>query len=270
MKRFKSFLVIFGFLFILGIVFSLLIYNSISFIFVLFDILESIFIASFLCLITRFKNNKINKLVKILILGIITVFFIAQYIYDCFFSVYSLVNGGQVFGFMGAIIKEVLDHIWGILIILGLFGFTSFAIVKINDYIDRKRFCCLLITSILSIVIILLLLFINVKVNDDIYCKTNLLNKTNSEVKNNKDFGLIGGMVIDLYRYNNSYDEDILKENDTKYVFKEKDNTEYNVTNINFNEINSSNSKVRKLNSYFKNSVPTNKNEYTDILCFYF
>ena len=31
-------------------------------------------------------------------------------------------------------------------------------------------------------------------------------------------------MVIDLYRYNTSYDEDILKENDTKYVFKEKDN----------------------------------------------
>ena len=144
MKRFKSFLVIFGFLFLLGIVFSLLIYNSISFIFILFDILESIFIASFLCLISCFKNDKINKLIKILILGIITVFFIAQYIhysfYDCFFSVYSLVNGGQVFGFMSAIIKEILDHIWGILIILGLFGFTSFAIVKINDYIDKKGF----------------------------------------------------------------------------------------------------------------------------------
>ena len=101
MKRFKNFLVIFVFLFILGIVFSLLIYNSISFIFILFDILESLFLASFLCLITCFKNDKINKLIKIMILGIITVFFIAQYVhysfYDCFFSVYSLVNGGQVF-----------------------------------------------------------------------------------------------------------------------------------------------------------------------------
>lgn len=269
MKRFKSFLIIFVFLFILGIVFSLLIYNSISFIFILFDILESLFLASFLCLITCFKNDKINKLIKIIILGIITVFFIAQYVhysfYDCFFSVYSLVNGGQVFGFINAIIKEILDHIWGILIILGLFGFTSFSIIKTNDYIDKKRFWSLLITSTLSIVIIFLSLFINIKTNNDIYCKTNLLNKTNSEVKNNKDFGLIGGMVIDLYRYNNSYDEDILKENDTKYVFKEKDNTKYNVTNINFNEITSSNSKVKKLNSYFMKNVPTNKNAYTGV-----
>ncbi len=117
MKRFKNFLVIFVFLFILGIVFSLLIYNSISFIFILFDILESLFLASFLCLITCFKNDKINKLIKIMILGIITVFFIAQYVhysfYDCFFSVYSLVNGGQVFGFINAIIKEILDTYLG-------------------------------------------------------------------------------------------------------------------------------------------------------------
>ena len=169
MKRFKNFLVIFVFLFILGIVFSLLIYNSISFIFILFDILESLFLASFLCLITCFKNDKINKLIKIMILGIITVFFIAQYVhysfYDCFFSVYSLVNGGQVFGFINAIIKEILDHIWGILIILGLFGFTSFSIIKTNDYIDKKRFWSLLITSTLSIVIIFLSLFINIKTN---------------------------------------------------------------------------------------------------------
>ena len=71
-----------------------------------------------------------------------TIFYIAQFVhynfYDCFFSIYSLINGGQVFGFINAIIKEIIDNIFGILILLSVLILTIILIFK-NDNVSKKQ-----------------------------------------------------------------------------------------------------------------------------------
>lgn len=268
MKKYKNLITISTYLFILGITFSLLIYKNISLKFILFNILESIAISSIICIISHFKNNKINKIIKILLITTITIFYIAQYVhysfYDCFFSVYSLVNGGQVFGFINAIIKEILEHILGILIILILLIITIILIIKTKELPEKNFLINLAIISIISITITTIALIITPTTNN-IYSQKNLLTKTNSEVKNIKNFGLIGGMIIDLYRYNNNYNEEILKENKTMQVMKENTNTNSNITNINFDSNKTNNKKIQELNNYFKTQTPTNKNQATGI-----
>ena len=215
MKNFKSSIITASYLFILSTLFTLLIYNSITINFIIFSILESIIITSIIELILTPLKEKVSKFIRIILISIITVFFIAQYIhynfYDCFFSVYSLVNGGQVFGFIGAIVKEALEHITGIVAMLVILTAYIVFIIKTREEKCKRKTLVLIISLITSIAIIIGIILINTDNKNEIYTKENLLNNTNSEVKNNKNFGLPGGMLIDLYRYNNSYNESIIK-----------------------------------------------------------
>ena len=220
MKNFKSSIITASYLFILSTLFTLLVYNSITINFIIFSILESIAITSIIELILIPVKEKINKFIKIILISTITIFFIAQYIhynfYDCFFSVYSLVNGGQVFGFISAIVKEALEHITGIVSMLVLLTAYIIFILKTKEEKNKRKTLILIISLITSIAIIITLTLINTDNKNEIYTKENLLNNTNSEVKNNKNFGLPGGMLIDLYRYKNSYNGSIIKTKTTE------------------------------------------------------
>ncbi len=268
MKNFKSSIITASYLFILSTLFTLLIYNSITINFIIFSILESIIITSIIELILTPLKEKVSKFIRIILISIITVFFIAQYIhynfYDCFFSVYSLVNGGQVFGFIGAIVKEALEHITGIVSMLVILTAYIVFIIKTREEKCKIKTLVLIISLITSIAIIIGIMLINTDNKNEIYTKENLLNNTNSGVKNNKNFGLPGGMLIDLYRYNNSYNESIIKnKNIGKDYNKQQKN--YNITDINFNKIKTNNNKIKKINNYIKEETPTNKNKYTGV-----
>ncbi len=267
MKKYKSLIFITGYLFIQNIVFALLVYNHITLSNTIFYLLESITISSIISLITIPFKDKISKIIRTSLLSIITLFFIAQFVhynfYDCFFSIFSLVNGGQVFGFLSAIIKEIIDNLYGIVIMLILFILSIIFLIRTSE--EKPKFIVIFIVLVINVIItVILTLVLN---TNYLYSRKNLVTITNSEVKNCEKFGLLTGMVIDTKRYMFSYDEDLLKYNNTKYVFKEDNNSTYNITDIDFNEVDKSvnNDKIKTINNYFKSDEPTNKNDYTGI-----
>lgn len=272
MKKVKNLLITIIYLFILNIIFALLIYGNLGVTNGLFYLLESITFAFIINILASLFKLKVCKIITSIALIGITVIYIAQFVhynfYDCFFSIYSLVNGGQVFGFLPAIIKEIIDNIWGIIILLGLIIIGIVFVIKNEDaYLPRKS---LIFMGLLILNLVITIGFVNIFNADDIYSRKNLLFKTNNEVKNVESFGLMTAMTIDLDRFLFSYKEDVIDSKEDIYVFNEDkagDDASYNVQNINFDNLakDEKNKKVKQIHTYFKNEEPTNKNEYTGI-----
>lgn len=102
------------------LVFSYLIFNEISNPF--YKILFSINIALIICLITGSVSERINRILRNIIIGAITVLFAAQFVYyqvyESIISIYSFTNGGQVFQFWETI-WDIIKLNWNkILLIL--------------------------------------------------------------------------------------------------------------------------------------------------------
>ena len=269
MKKYKNLIITIAYLFIIAITFAILIFHKLSISNALFYLLESITFGLIINLISYPFKPKINKIVNSSLLVVITIFYIAQFVhynfYDCFFSIYSLINGGQVFGFINAIIKEIIDNIFGILILLSILILTIILIFK-NDNLSKKQNPIILV-GLLILNLIITISFIYIPNSNDIYSRKNLLEKTNSETKNTESFGLITAMLIDTNRYISPYKEDIIKTEKTKEVFKEEKNLKYNKENIDFDELikEEKNKEIKKIHNFFKSVDPTNKNEYTGI-----
>lgn len=269
MKKYKNLIITIAYLFIIAITFAILIFHKLSISNALFYLLESITFGLIINLISYPFKPKINKIVDSALLVVITIFYIAQFVhynfYDCFFSIYSLINGGQVFGFINAIIKEIIDNIFGILILLSILILTIILIFK-NDNLSKKQNPIILV-GLLILNLIITISFIYIPNSNDIYSRKNLLEKTNSETKNTESFGLITAMLIDTNRYISPYKEDIIKPEKTKEVFKEEKNVKYNKENIDFDKLikEEKNKDIKKIHNFFKSEDPTNKNEYTGI-----
>ena len=111
MNKYKTLVITTIYLFVLNIVFSFLIYKCLYLSNIFFYLLESISVSTIICLISELFKGKVKKAIQIILFVIISVFFTGQYIhylfYECFFSIYSLVHGGQVIAFFPAIIKII-------------------------------------------------------------------------------------------------------------------------------------------------------------------
>ena len=263
MSKYKLFIVTTLYLLSLNIIFNVLIFNNLIIQNILFYIFESITISTILNIIIELFKNKTKKVLLIISTSLISIFYIAQFIhyrfYDCFFSIYSLVHGSQVFGFIPAIIKVISNNIIGFLILLALIPLFIIIIIKTKDKdTNHKK---IVLTSILIINILLTITTIYFSNNNNIYSKKALLKSTNVETKNTNNFGLVTAMTIDLYRFtNNPHYNLILNDNNETY-----DKDKYNITNIDFN-IKTKDKELKELTKYLKNQKPTNKNEYTGIL----
>ena len=288
MKKYKNLIITIAYLFITAITFTILIFHNLSISNILFYLFESITFGLIINLIVCPFKEKTSKIITSILLVVITIFYIAQFVhynfYDCFFSIYSLINGGQVFGFLNAIIKEIIDNIIGILILLFILVLTIILILK-NNNLNKKQ-NPLILAGLLVLNLIITISFIYIPNSNDIYSRKNLLEKTNSETKNTESFGLITAMLIDTNRYISLCNEDIIKTEKTKEVFKEEKNVKYNKENIDFDKLikeeknvkyntenidfdklikEEKNKNIKKIHNFFKNENPTNKNEYTGI-----
>ena len=261
MNKYTSPIVYTLYIFALNIVFALLMFNHIYLSSILFYLFEAITVSTLFSIISNLFKGKTKKIISSLLFIIIAFFFLAQYVhhhfYDCFFSIFSLVNGGQVLGFIPAIIKVILNNISGFLI---LFAFPVFIIAFIVKYKDKEKGKNSFLLLILIINILLTNLCIFIPNFNYIYSRKNLLNKTNTETKNVQSFGLITSMAIDVERFVFSPKYKLLVEENNNTYDKEK----YNILDIDFN-INENDSEIKNLNNYLKNRTPSNKNDYTGI-----
>ncbi|MBQ6546925.1 MAG: LTA synthase family protein [Bacilli bacterium] len=251
------------YIFILNIVFSLLMFKHIYFSSILFYFFEAVTVSLILSIISNLFKGKANKIVSIILFSIITFLFIAQYVhyhfYDCFFSIFSLVNGGQVLAFIPAIVKIIITNILGFLLLFVFLAFIIGYIVKSKSDVKPKN-SILLTLLIISLIITNLCIFIPKSGN--VYSRKNLLNVTNSETKNVQSFGLITSMAIDLERFIFSPNYSLIDENSNVDSYSME---KYNVLNIDFDSIKTDDIEINSLNNYLRNRKPTNKNEYTGI-----
>lgn len=232
MNKYKTLVITTIYLFVLNIVFSFLIYKCLYLSNIFFYLLESISVSTIICLISELFKGKVKKAIQIILFVIISVFFTGQYIhylfYECFFSIYSLVHGGQVIAFVPAIIKHIWNNIYTFLIFIVFIVTIVIILIKVKEHSPKKRVLCL----ILIINILITTLSIYIPNSNDIYSRKNLLNSTNTETGNVQSFGLITAMAIDMQRFifspNYSFIlEDEMKEDLSNYI-ESRENTNQN------------------------------------------
>ena len=223
-------------------------------------------------IITSIFNEKVNKILTIVFSFLIVLITLAQIVYYNFynsmFSFLSLTTGtGQVMQFY-VMIASVIARIWYIFAII-LIPYILFLIFK-NKLFDFKKNNLKFLISYLLIFILSFLgivLVIN-KNNEGFYSLKRLIFKTHAPMLTIDKTGLFTMEMIDIERYIFGFNEEIYSEqinvnNEEEKVPEVK--IEYNTTNIDFDKLinDETDDKIKSMHVYFKNTDPSNKNEYT-------
>lgn len=223
-------------------------------------------------IITSIFNEKVNKILTIVFSFLIVLITLAQIVYYNFynsmFSFLSLTTGtGQVMQFY-VMIASVIARIWYIFAII-LIPYILFLIFK-NKLFDFKKNNLKFLISYLLIFILSFLgivLVIN-KNNEGFYSLKRLIFKTHAPMLTIDKTGLFTMEMIDIERYIFGFNEEIYSEqinvnNEEEKVPEVK--IEYNTTDIDFDKLinDETDDKIKSMHVYFKNTVPSNKNEYT-------
>lgn len=224
-------------------------------------------------LISTCFNEKVNKIITLLLSFIFMILTLAQIVYFNFynsiFSFFSLTTGtGQVMQFWQAII-EVILRIWYVFVIV-LIPFILFVIFnkKLFEYtrITKKKLIYILGILLLSLFGIIIRIRTD---NKGIYSLKRLVYETHAPMLTINKTGLNTMQAIDLYRYLFGFEEKIaeVEEEAQEDYIEEIKPVEYNVLDINFEELynNETNKKIKKLHDYFNNTEPTEKNDYTGL-----
>ena len=223
-------------------------------------------------IITSIFNEKVNKILTIVFSFLIVLITLAQIVYYNFynsmFSFLSLTTGtGQVMQFY-VMIASVIARIWYIFAII-LIPYILFLIFKNKLFNFKKNNLKFLISYLLIFILSFLgiILVIN-KNNEGFYSLKRLIFKTHAPMLTIDKTGLFTMEMIDIERYIFGFNEEIYSEqinvnNEEEKVPEVK--IEYNTTNIDFDKLinDETDDKIKSMHVYFKNTDPSNKNEYT-------
>lgn len=223
-------------------------------------------------IITSIFNEKVNKILTIVFSFLIVLITLAQIVYYNFynsmFSFLSLTTGtGQVMQFY-VMIASVIARIWYIFAII-LIPYILFLIFK-NKLFDFKKNSLKFLISYLLIFILSFLGIVLVisKNNEGFYSLKRLIFKTHAPMLTIDKTGLFTMEMIDIERYIFGFNEEIYSEqinvnNEEEKVPEVK--IEYNTTDIDFDKLinDETDDKIKSMHVYFKNTAPSNKNEYT-------
>lgn len=223
-------------------------------------------------IITSIFNEKVNKILTIVFSFLIVLITLAQIVYYNFynsmFSFLSLTTGtGQVMQFY-VMIASVIARIWYIFAII-LIPYILFLIFKNKLFNFKKNNLKFLISYLLIFILSFLgiVLVIN-KNNEGFYSLKRLIFKTHAPMLTIDKTGLFTMEMIDIERYIFGFNEEIYSEqinvnNEEEKVPEVK--IEYNTTDIDFDKLinDETDDKIKSMHVYFKNTAPSNKNEYT-------
>lgn len=265
--NYKRYLLNILYIFLIEIVFNIALFNKITYYF-FYILLFSILTGTIISLITGFLNESVNKISNIVINSVITLIFIAQLIhyrfYQSIFSIYSLINGAQVFGFMSAIGKIMLHNTEYIIFLL----FPLFFFVVLGLNISFKKYTkkeLLILIGIIPISILLSILILNTD-KDKNYNAKDLYYNTHAPTISTQKLGLLTTMRLDLKRAIFGFtDKIMLEDKEIEEVNKSENKKEYNILNIDFDKLieEEDNDKISNLHKYFKSVSPTEKNKYS-------
>ena len=232
----------------------------------------SIPIALILNIISNIFKPKVNKIITYSITIFIVILFGAQIVYysmyESILSFYSILNGGQVTEFMDVIFDMILRNWYGILLLaLPLIVLIILHKTKVIDFERKNLKETAIKIGLLVLVQIIALLCVNFINTKDIYSNKNLYYNVHVPKLTTKNMGFLTSMRIDLQRFAFGFEENLTIQvsNEPIEEIKEEEKTEYNVTEINFDELiqNEKNESIKNMHEYFASVEPTKKNEYT-------
>lgn len=251
-------------------VYKIFAYNQISGTSLIYTIIFSIPIILILTVISSLLTPKTNKIITFTITSLLCTYFIFQYIFYLLlsvpFSFQTITLANQAFDFTNVIIEFLIKNFLIIFIFILPFLLLILLKDKINfDKVNLKKQSVYLSLTIVFYIISLLSLQFN---KNDIYSVYNLYYHIREERKTILNFGLITFTKLDIKRIFFDFDEQILVENmNTDNSNKEeiKKRPTYNQINIDFDSfiLNTNIIEKKNLLEYFKNTLPTNQNEYT-------
>ena len=267
MRKYLDLIINIVFLLLLNIILTLTIYHDIELVSIIFYFLEALFFGSFIKLVaSAFQKPYLVKTVNLILLIFITIMYASQFVYysfyDSFYSIYSFLHGGQVFGFLEAILKIVIENIYGFSFFMILLVVIIPVIIKTPCIIFKRKS---IITSLILVVSFGLNVLIANCLQTGIYSYYNLLHNTHNVALNVKKFGLLTSTVIDIKRYIGGFEPSLILEDEDKNDMNK--NSDYNLTDINFDSLlkNEKDKRINDLDEYLQNESPTNKNKYTGI-----
>ena len=268
----KKFFLNLTFIFSVEIIFHLILFKSFDF-YLLYNLGFSIVCATCITLISSFFSEKINKIINITLLSIVDFIFISQLIhfkfYSSIFSIYSLINGAQVLGFMSAIMKVLFENIFLVILLLIPLIITIIFLVRLNS--KNNNIINVLFQTSFALIIFGITIF-SLKLDfDNNYKAEKLYKNVHVPTLMTKKFGLTTTMRLDLQRSIFGFEEELISfelesEEKEEEINEEVEKIiEYNRINIDFERLikNEKNEKIKKLHTFFKDESATEKNEYT-------
>ena len=257
----------------LELVFRLFTSNEIFSMNLLYSSLYNLFLACFISFIVGFGNNKTNKILFFILVGVMCFIYALQLcvfkMFGFYFDLSLLGATDQVLTFYSEGIKVILQNIFGVLLlflpfILLLIFNRYFAIRKVNWKFNLIK----LGSAIAVFVIFILCLNIN---KDSINSAYELYYNVSNNELNIKKLGVLNAFRLDLQRNIFGFEEKISIIDNDDYEDDNKDDEEeevvyeYNNLDIDFDSLiaSESNSTIKQMHEYFKNESGTLQNEYT-------
>lgn len=241
----------------------------------IYAILFSIPIGGLFYLLSNFLKGKWNRIPSYLFTILVIFLFIANFIYYKVYlsiiSIYSLLNGNQVLGFMNHILMIAKNNWYVILfMILPLVFLIILDKTKKISYEKSDSVAKLIITIAIIIIQAFTLLSINIIKEEEIYSNKNLYSSIHSPLLTAEKFGLITMFRLDCQRSLFGFKEkeiEIEIPNTTTPSEEEPKEEEitYNELEIDWQQLidNETNETIKSMHEYFSLQNPTNKNEYT-------
>ena len=240
---------------------------------ILLTLLFSIPIILILYLITNIFKRKGNMVLTYIISVVFVIYYCFQFffhrLFSNIFSFNTLGLASNALDFTNIIFDVVIKNIW--VVILYLLPIILLIIFQKRINFERASLKKILICFIATILIwIISLLCLNINKNDT-YSAYNLYYNINSESKTVETFGLFTYTRLDIKRVLFGFEEKLTmnEEPDIPNIPEEEEPEEvvptYNEIEIDFDTLiaNETNSTIKSMIEYFKNSDATNKNEYT-------
>lgn len=270
--KYKKMLIIFLNLLYLELIYHLFIFNSFKlkhiFLIIIFTVLSTIFID----LITSLFTKKVNKWLMIIINCFLSVLFIAQIInyrfYGNVISIYSIIHGGQVFGFLSAIFSVLWQNIT--CVILLLIPIPLYIIFNKKIETDNLSWKVILKKNGLLIIVFILSLLSLQTDKKEIYSAKNLYYYRHAPLETVKKLGMLTTLRLDLERTITGFEENLTKVTDlnlpeVKEDTKNEDKIKYNIEDIDFLKLAEEETKteIKNIHYYMANETPTKQNKYT-------
>ena len=215
-----------------------------------------------------FRKRKVNFIIYLVIFFIIGAWFSGSFVFkkvfNTFFSISIFKLSDQALAFKGTVVLEIIENIYGILLMFIPYILVIIFNKKINFHHVNKRN---LIEYLSLFVIYIPLFYLGIYSSDE---ANKLWYKIDNHALNVEKLGVSAATYLNIKREIFGFEEDFDFEN--VYIDDNEDDDTpeenvygYNTLDIDFdNLINSeTNNTVKSMHEYFKNEVGTQKNKYT-------